>query len=281
MKTETYDHFRMLRFRYYITGRELLSNGQYETGCINLGYSIELSLKFLLAYKGYGLDKLKKHHLKPYYDECLEKKYLTEVEASNDFWRLCEERLNARYPIMIIRNFEKSTIENRGYFIPIDIIHAYDDLLLQLDDQLVNAMSSEQISFGFIALREIESQNGRIFFHSNDHAFMRIPQYLSYIKKNLDQNSNLNEIERILRNPVDSLWNFKGLLQYRPWGPKTDFTPAKDYRFPQVISGLLHVRAAQWQGNPCAAGLYLSTGSFVLGAGEYKFKLNTHIIEKQ
>jgi hypothetical protein len=53
MDQPTYDRFKELRQDYYLAGRSLLINQLFGMAGINLGYSIELSLKFLLAFKGH------------------------------------------------------------------------------------------------------------------------------------------------------------------------------------------------------------------------------------
>ena len=161
MDQATYDRFKELRQSYYIAGRSLLINQLFGMAGINLGYCIELSLKFILAYKGYAKKELYRHHLANLYDLVIDEGHLPRQNASSDFVRFADERLNARYPMMLAENAEANEAESRANVFTIDMLHCYDDLILQLDDAIVEAVDNAQVSIGFRSCRDLQGVKGR------------------------------------------------------------------------------------------------------------------------
>lgn len=281
MNQETYDRFKELRQDYYLAGRCLLINQLFGMAGINFGYSIELSLKFLLAFKGHPLNELKKdHNIERYYNQVISKNYISSLNISPDFLRFINERLNARYPIMIAKHMATHELESRIYLFTIDMLHCYDDFILQLDDALYEVVNDPRISIGFRSCRDLSSVNGRIFFHCNDHAFARIPTYRELLAKYRDPGDNFEYIESVLSNPCD-LWNFKGLIAYRPWGPKSNWSPASTFEYPKFVGKKVSFKAAQWTANNLGTDMYLSSSNFTLPKGTYEFKAGNVIITKQ
>lgn len=280
MNQETYDRFKELRQDYYLAGRCLLINQLFGMAGINFGYSIELSLKFILAFKGHKKSELMRHDLEHYYNLAIGKDYITPLKLSGDFLRFANERLNARYPSMIAKHMEAYELESKIYLFTIDMIHCYDDLILQLDDELYKFVNDPRISIGFRSCRDLSSVSGRIFYHCNDHAFARIPTYRELLAKYRDPGDNFEYIESILSNPSD-LWNFKGLIAYRPWGPKSDWSPASTFEYPKFVGKKVSFKAAQWTANKLGTDMYLSSSNFTLPKGTYEFKAGNVIITKQ
>jgi hypothetical protein len=280
MDQATYDRFKELRQDYYLAGRCLLINRVFGMAGINFGYCIELSLKFILAYNGHPKKELMKHNIEEYYKQVIDKKYIPPLRVSDDFLSLMNERLNTRYPSMIGEQMAKHELESRAYVFPIDMLHCYDDFILQLDDAISNAVGDHRISIGFRSCRDLKSINGRIFFHCNDHAFERISIYKENLVKNRDPGDDFEDIDSILENPID-LWNFKGLIAYRPWGPKTGWSPANTFSFPIYEDKKLFFKAAQWEVNNVGVDMYLSSSNIILPKGTYRVKISTIQIPKK
>jgi hypothetical protein len=276
----TYDRFKELRQDYYLGGRCLLINRVFGMSGINLGYSIELSLKFILAFNGHPKNELMKHNIENYYKQVIDMKYISPLKVSDDFLRFVNERLNARYPSMIAQRIAKHELESRAYVFTIDMLHCYDEFILQLDDAISKAVGDPRISIGFRSCRDLKSVNGRIFFHCNDHAFERISSYKEILQQNRDPGDDFEYIDSILTNPIE-LWNFKGLLAYRPWGPKSGWSPASTFSFPKFEEKKVSIKAAQWEANNIGVDMYLSSVNISLPKGTYDFQASIVQIPKE
>lgn len=268
-----YDKFNELRQSYYVAGRCLLINNIFGTSGINFGYAVELSLKQLLISKGYPAKKLYNHSIAAYYREAVDNRYIPPLNVSDDFIQFMDERLNARYPSHLNKLLESHNAGSRGCVFLIDSLHCYDDFILQLDDAITHALSDQRSSVGFRCCRDLMSTGGRIFFHCNDHAFERIPQYRTMLGENRDAGDNYEEIDGRLALP-DGLWNYKGLAAYRPWGPKPNWTPANSFVAPKFDDGCLSFEAAQWRPN-AELDVYLASSSFILPTGKFAIEWQT------
>lgn len=104
MDQTTYDRFKELRQAYYLAGRSLMVNQLFGMAGINLGYCIELSLKFALIFKGVPTQQqkkhvpksLKQHHIDQYYKQVVDAGLVPPLSVSRDFLRFATERLNSR-----------------------------------------------------------------------------------------------------------------------------------------------------------------------------------------
>lgn len=280
MDQATYDRFKELRQSYYIAGRCLLINQLFGMAGINLGYCIELSLKFVLAFHGHPKSELMKHDVDRYYQKVISHGYIPALEISSDFLRFITERLNSRYPTMITKQLAQHQAESRAYVFPIDMLHCYDDFILQLDDAISEAAQDPRISIGFRSCRELLHIRGRIFFHCNDHAFARISHYKTLLVSNRNEGDDFDRIDMILSHP-EELWNFKGLMAYRPWGPKTNWKPAAEYASPKVEDGRIQAKAAKWHANNADAQIYLSSLEIILPPGTYQSQLDEVVVPRQ
>jgi hypothetical protein len=220
-----------------------------------------------------------KHDIEYYYNQVISKNYISSLNISPDFMRFINERLNARYPIMIAKHMAAHELESKLYLFTIDMLHCYDDFILQLDDALYEVVNDPRISIGFRSSRDLSSVNGRIFYHCNDHAFSRIPTYRELLAKYRDPGDNFEYIESVLSDPSD-LWNFKGLMKYRPWGPKSDWFPASIFEYPKIEGNNVSFKAAQWNANNLGVDMYLSSSIFTLPKGTYEFRVDNVIVNK-
>ena len=278
INSSAYDRFKELRQEYYIAGRTLLINRLFGSAGINFGYAIELSLKFLLVFKG-ETKGLMNHDIEKYYDRAIQNNYIASLNISTDFLRFTNERLNARYPSTIQHNLNEHKKESRGYVFSIDMLHCYDDFILQLDDAITEAVGDPRSSIGFRCCRDLLSAKGRIFFHCNDHAFQRIEIYIESLNKYRDDGDGLDKLVNVISNK-DELWNYKALIAFRPWGPKQHWSPASEFSFAKFKGDKINMKAAQWSANNAGIDMYLSSMNMTLPAGKWETSIHTKTVIK-
>jgi hypothetical protein len=249
----------------------LAINQLFAMAGINLGYAVELALKFVLLLNGYQKPGLYKHEVSELYADAVSGGFIPPLRTSEDFLLLVDERLNSRYPSMITNHLAQKLEDGGVYAFAIDMLHCYDDFILQLDDAIVAATKDCRASIGFRSCRELQSARGRIFFHCNDHAFGRISRYQEMLASTREPGDEYEALAPLLREPAQ-LWNFPGLLAYRPWGPKKDWWPASEFRFPRFEGNQVKFRTAQWRSNVPNGELYFAGAVFTLPAGEYQFR---------
>ncbi len=248
MDQSTKEKFTVLRESYYLAGRTLMISSQFQAGLINLGYAIELSLKQMLLMAGEDPKKLFKHTLEKYYQSLL--KYWPEfkISASSDFWNTCDRGLNSRYPMNLTRELEKDLANDTLWFIPIDLIHCYDDVILQMDEFLAETFD-HTVCLGVRAEGNLQSNQGRTFYHCNDAAFDRRSYYQAKLEEGIDGSKKADF-------DIEELWNFEGLPLYRPWPWKKNWNPAAKYKFPKKENGKITAQAACWKANHGVSNCY-------------------------
>ena len=74
------------------------------------------------------------HYIKNYYAKIIECGYIEPVNVSDDFLSFADDRLNARYPSYLSNQFADHQAKEQAYAFIIDMLHCYDDFILQLDD---------------------------------------------------------------------------------------------------------------------------------------------------
>ncbi len=84
----------------------------------------------------------------------------------------------------------------------------------------------------------------------------------------------------MLAEPAD-LWNFKGLIAFRPWGPKSGWAPAESFVNPQYEEKKIELRAAKWAANDLGIDTYFSSLEVVLPKGTYDVKLGEVVIPSE
>ena len=93
MEEDTHNRFFELRESYYIAGRNNLINRLFQASGISFGYSIELSIKFLLISNGYTGKRLHSHDLELLYKTVTEEfQYIKPLSVSGDFLQFTNER---------------------------------------------------------------------------------------------------------------------------------------------------------------------------------------------
>lgn len=280
MEQTSYDKFIQLRERYYLSGRTLITNQIFDIAGINFGYAIELSLKFILLQKGVNDKKSRKeiesqHNITKLYNLAIENKCIPPIDVSNDFLVFIDERLNSRYPRNIQKNFDEYEIEEKIYVFTIDMLHCYDDFILQLDDMIFKETQDIKTCIGLSLCKQLDSNSGRIFFHCNDHAFERINNYIKLLE---DENEIDNFVFIAILNNPSELWNYESLVAYRPWHAKTNWNPAREYIIPEKEGNCSSISGAKWISNNSDLIIGVSSMQFMLSKGKYKYKVNERVV---
>jgi len=220
--------FTELRFEYYVSGRLLWFNDTMNIGAMLLGYSVELSLKYALILAGVshkGL--LHGHRPLDLFRKCVEVGALPKVEAAEDLLQYVSDMFNQRYPSQVIETSSEANARGHAIGQSLDLILAYDDLVIQLDDALRARCADDSVSIGLLAAHFVNRPQGRGFFHCNVAALKNIAVYRGFLereytdyeakarKQGLDEQTisyNLNNQRQRLSTWVDapaSIWTYQ------------------------------------------------------------------------
>lgn len=176
--------FTELRFEYYVSGRLLWFNDTMNIGTMLLGYSVELSLKYALILAGVshkGL--LHGHRPLDLFRKCVEVNALPKVEATEDLLQYVSDMFNQRYPSQVIETSAGAHARGHAIGQSLDLILAYDDLVIQLDDALRARCADESVSIGLLAAHYVNRAQGRGFFHCNVAALKNTALYRDLLEK--------------------------------------------------------------------------------------------------
>lgn len=206
----------MHRFRkeYYQAGRVLMFTGGLSSAGIILGYAAELSLKAALIEAGFPKLPKKKnilygHAIKRLFDECQKRGIFQGVQVSKDFLKYIEDWLNRRYPIQQQALSARLSAENLAESFDWAYLDAYDDFLLQLDDDIASQTNDAwRVSVGVRSAVEAETFTGAAFFHCNTAAYLRAGNYLNVLAKHDPGNRICIDM---LRNFQQRLWKSRGI----------------------------------------------------------------------
>lgn len=171
--------FTELRLEYYAAGRMLWFNDTMSIAAMLLGYAVELSLKQALVVAGASdKDKILYSHVIPdLFAECSARGCVSRMEVSSDLLVYVSDMLNQRYPSQVTQAVLAA--EQRGHAIgqSLDLIVAYDDFIIQLDDSLRTQCSDDSVSVGVLAAHFVNRVQGRAFFHCNVAALRNTDLY--------------------------------------------------------------------------------------------------------
>lgn len=243
-------------YDYYIAGRTLCINAQLNLAAFNFSYCIELMIKWILEHKGYT--ELQKSHN---FCELFKQLNLCDVtiNISDDFILFINTRFNIRYPSNRNRKTKEYQDNNLFFGMTIDYIHAYDDIILQLDDYITqNILSSEQ-SFLNRALNDLDAANSRILLHCNRSAFRKL--------------------HKSEENFIQKYWKFDNLPLGIPYSYKNNTQYAGDFKIPHWIEGdppCLNLKHQVWQSfeKNFYEGFYYTLVEITLEEGTYKYENN-------
>ena len=219
-----------------------------------LGYAVELSLKQALVAAGVpNKNKILYSHITPdIFAECFTRGCFPHVEVASDLLEYVSDMFNQRYPSQVTQM--ALAAEQQGHAIgqSIDLILAYDDFIIQLDDALRTQYSDDAVSIGALAAHFVNRVQGRAFFHCNVAALKNTDLYREILdreyqsseeqmrKQNLTEETityNLNNQSarrKTWMNAPRSIWVYEKLSTHV--GPEFDTLKstkyAKEFMYP-------------------------------------------------
>ncbi len=249
MPNINHSEWSLLRYNYYLGGRNLLLNCQYDAAGLLLAYSIELSFKHALNLCGETDPKILKDHSHPRLKNDLEKyaDFQNYFKVSEDFLLFNEYYINSRYPSKKEEFNQKNNIEFHNF--QLDYLAHYDDLMFQIDKKILET-SADTLSSCFVRSylnlddsRNIYLIHGNFPFHSN------ISMLENYLKKIKDREKQLEELKIFYDSNKDVLWDCSrlpvraGLISNGKANSK-DFVWKKEFKAGETIvfntSNLIH-----------------------------------------
>ncbi len=149
-----------------------------------LGYAVELSLKYALITSVVSDQRLLRSH-KPLdlFRKCVEVGAIPQVQASTDLLQYVSDMFNQRYPKQVVDTSSEANSRGHALSQSLDLILAYDDLAIQLDDALRTLCSDDSVSIGLLAAHYVNRAQGRAFFHCNVAALKNTLIYRSLLEK--------------------------------------------------------------------------------------------------
>lgn len=224
-------------------------HGLFHIAVMNLGYAIELSLKQILGHRGVTKNLLFGHNISELLVQAFGALAGSSIRCSEDFSRFVETGLNSRYPSQLRTALKHQKANETIHFISLDHLHAYDDLMLQINDVIADEIAKDHC-IGRSAIGELHSTAGRAFFHCNDHAHERFAKFGARM-------ANSEEPSACNWASTAELWNYAALPRFRPWGPKIRWQPALEFSSVRLDEGVFTTKAAEWQANS-DQGVFLS-----------------------
>lgn len=170
--------FTELRFEYYSSGRTIWFNDNMETAAILLGYAVELSLKQILVATGNDKDRklMKSHDISLLFEKANATALNDAFPVSEDLLHFVTDRLHHRYPSQVEQTSQKANDRGHAACLALNVIAAYDDLIIGLDEWLREKLS-ENNSLAILAAHFINRVTGRAVFHCNSAALSKSDIY--------------------------------------------------------------------------------------------------------
>jgi len=238
MMSDKQTQFSLLRTDYYNSGCLLLLSSCLHGAGIMLGYAIELSCKAALYEAGVkGGSIVYSHDLNDLFSGCLARGYFKSVLVSADFLEYAHDRLHQRYPSQQAEVLKRANQQGRIVHIGVQDLEVYDDLLIQMDDELAACTNDDFVSVGVRNAASADTYAARAFFHCNGPAILRLQRYTDIIKRLRPQNTDaITELEK----GEDHLWNFGFMLQYVARNPSADLNthPAASFTYPKFQTSM-------------------------------------------
>ena len=140
--------FTELRFEYYSAGRTLWFNDNMETAAILLGYAVELSLKQILVVTDNDKNKklMNSHDVLVLFTEANNVVLKGAFSVTEDLLHFVTDRLHHRYPSQAEQTAVKANKRGHAVCLSLDVIAAYDDLIIGLDEWLRENYQGENVS---------------------------------------------------------------------------------------------------------------------------------------
>jgi hypothetical protein len=164
------------RYEYYLAGRTLWFHNQLQPGALMLAYAIEAHLKHSMnVHKSLFPPKLfYKHDIPTLFEKNREAGLFSDVEVSGDLLLFVQDNFHRRYPSQTQQAARNATSRGHALAMAPDLIHAYDDFILQLDQSLYLSINDIRASVALMGAKGVRSLGGHMFFHSNYAAIDRL-----------------------------------------------------------------------------------------------------------
>lgn len=175
--------FTELRFEYYSAGRTLWFTDNMETAAILLGYAVELTLKQILAASGNDQSLMHSHNVVSLYVKANEVILKGSVPVTEDLLHFVTDRLHHRYPRQVEESVANAQKRGHAVCLALDIIAAYDDLIIGMDEWLRKSYPGENVSLGLLAAHFVNRVTGRAVFHCNSAALSRTELYKALLSR--------------------------------------------------------------------------------------------------
>jgi hypothetical protein len=195
--------FTELRLEYYVSGRMLWFNDTSSMAGMLLGYAVELSLKYILIAAGVTNQRLlNSHKVHKLFLECMTRKLIPNVEASEDLLLYVSDMFNQRYPSQVVET--ATEVESRGHALAWNpgLICGYDDLMIQLDDSLRRQCEDDTVSIGLLAAHFVNRVQGRSFFHCNVAALKNTATYRDALVREYEGSADRMKAEGLTEQTV-------------------------------------------------------------------------------
>ncbi len=160
------------RYEYYLAGRTLWFHNQMQPGALMLAYAVEAHLKHSMnVHSSLFSPKLKKliykHDIPTLFERSREAGLFSDVEVSGDLLLFVQDNFHRRYPSQTQEAARNATSRGHALAMAPDLIHAYDDFILQLDWSLYRSINDIRASVALMGAKGVKSLGGHLFFHSN------------------------------------------------------------------------------------------------------------------
>lgn len=177
------------RYEYYLAGRTLWFHNQTQPGALMLAYAVEAHLKHSMNVHRslFPLKLIYKHDIPTLFERSREAGLFSDVKVSGDFLLFVQDNFHRRYPSQTQQTARNATSRGHALAMAPDLIHAYDDFILQLDQSLYRSINDIRASVALMGAKGVKSLGGHLFFHSN---YAAIDQ-LTDIQRLLDEDWSL------------------------------------------------------------------------------------------
>lgn len=181
------------RYEYYLAGRTLWFHNQSQPGAIMLGYAVEAHLKHCMNVRKSSFPPklfttlIYKHDIPTLFERSREAGLFSDVEVSGDLLLFVQDNFHRRYPSQTQETARNATSRGHALAMAPELIHAYDDFILQLDWSLYRSINDIRASVALMGAKGVKLLGDRLFFHSNHAAI----DQLTDIQRLLDEDWDL------------------------------------------------------------------------------------------
>ena len=187
--------------------------GNFHSGCIMLGYTVETTMKAglieVLSEEQQNKNRILNHlhDVRKIFNECRKHGIFEDIRVSRDFLEHINNNFQ-RYPSQMKKIWEESHKQNTVLGNSVDWVYYYDDLIVQLDEHLIERTSDPSISIIYHAIRTLETKYARDILRENAFALLKFDKYAALVRQNMPEREDLRKlIENNLSKGAVFYWN--------------------------------------------------------------------------